>query len=129
MTTKAYVSVALAVWMTWAAFLALPANAGTAHVVAGGVFGQGGIVSPGTGNAANEATFAFYSTNQPTYAALAGADVFTAADGTNPALFYRDVGSAWSWSAGDIVVGVVETIRGTNGWANGNYTTSLRATV
>ncbi len=130
MTTKACVAVALAVWMTWAAFLALPANALPNHVVAGGVLGP---VPPGTQtgptNPANEATFAFYSTNAPAYAVLSGADVFTAADGTNPAFYFKDVGASWNWAPGDTVVVVTETVRGTNGWANVNYTSSARGTM
>jgi len=125
MTTKAYVAVALALWMTLGAFLALPATASPNHVVAGGVL----PVTAGPGNPANAATFAFYSTNQPGYAVLMGADSFVAADGTDPAFFFKDVGASWNWAAGDTAVAVVETVRGTNGWTNFNYTTSLDATL
>jgi len=129
MTTKACVAVALAVWMTWAGFLALPANAATPHVVAGGLFGPGGSPAPGPANPANEATFVFYSTTVPANTLLAGADAFNVTDGTNPAFYFKDVGSPWTWSAGESITVVGETVRGVNGWANVNYTSSWIGTL
>ena len=131
MTTKGVVAVALAVWMTGAALLGLSVSAAPNHNVGGGVFGPGGIRTAGTGNAANEATFVYYSTNQPTFAVLSGTSSFTPADGTNQTYFLMDVGGSWNWNDGDITVAIVETIRGVNGWPNTNmnYTTSMDAVM
>ncbi len=124
---KRYVAVAMAVWMIWAALAGLSAQAAPAHIIGGGLYGPGGSVLPGPTNAANAAGFVFYSTNQPTYAVLVGTDPggFTPADGTNPALWAKDVGSSWNWVDGDVAVAVAETIRGVNGWTGVNSTSSI----
>lgn len=121
-----YVAIALAVWLTSAVFLGIPASAAPQHVVGGGIRGPGGIVDPGPTNPANAAGVAFYLTNQP-FPRIIGADSFTPADGTDPALFAKDVGAVWNWTNGDSLVVVAETRRGVSGWTGVNYTTSLDA--
>ena len=120
-----HVALVLAMWLTWGAILAPSANALPNHVVAGGLFGPGGSTAPGPTNPANAAEFAMYSTDQPSYTLLVGVDSFTAADGTNPALWAEDVGSSWNWIDGDTVVSVGETVRGVGGWTGVNYTSSI----
>lgn len=127
MAKHAWIGIALAVWLIGAAFLGLSVSALPNHVVGGGVFGPGGDMSPGASNPANAATMVFYSTNQPTYPLLTGADSYTAATGTEPAIFAKDVGATWTWLPGDELVSVIETIRGVNGWSNTNYTSSIDA--
>ena len=128
---KKHVAIALAVWLTWAAFAGLWANALPNHVVGGGVFGPGDDPSPGPTNPANAAWMVFYSTNQPpaTHPLLVGADEYNVTDGTNPAIFAKDVGASWAWQDADLVVAVVETTRGMNGWGDVNYSTSIDGTL
>ena len=122
---KKYVAIALAVWMAWAGFLALPANALPNHIVAGGVYPVG---SGGT-NPANAADLWFYSTSQPTFTELTPVDSYTPADATNPAIFGKDVGASWNWNDGDTIMVLAETRRGVNGWASANQTSSLLGTL
>src|SRR3989304_993222 len=129
MAIRPYLVVALAVWLTWGAFVGLHASGLPNHVVAGGVLGPGNDMRPGPTNPANAAGIVFYSINQPTFSLLVGADTFTPATGTEPAVFAKDVGVDWNWTAGDNVFGVVETTRGTNGWTDVNYTMSLSASL
>src|SRR3990170_991289 len=122
---KKHVAIAMAVWLTWAAFLAPPANALPNHIVAGGVYPMGA----GAGNPANAANLWFYSTSQPSFAILSPADSYTPADATNPALFAKDVGASWNWNDGDTVMAVAETLRGVSGWTGVNYTASRLDTL
>ena len=122
---KKHVAIALAVWMSWAGFLALPAGALPNHVVAGGVYPTGA----GAGNPANAADLWFYSTSQPAFPTLNPADSYTPADATNPAFFGKDVGASWNWNDGDTVMVVAETRRGVSGWTSANQTASLQGTL
>lgn len=121
--TNRFVAIVVAVWMTSAAIVALLASAAPPHVVAGGLFGPG--VSSSSSNPANAAGFAFYSPSQPTYPVLVGADSFTPADDTLPALWAKDIGAAWNWIDGDEVLVVAETRRGVGGWTGTNRTSSI----
>ena len=96
------------------------ARAGVPHVVEGPV---GPSAAPGLGNPSNPASAAFYLTNKPSEPIQMQADLQDA-DGTSTATYYLEVGSGWSWAAGDNVVVVIEAIRGVNGWTGPNYTTS-----
>src|SRR2546428_562763 len=125
MARKAWIAIALVVWLIVLAFRGVSVSALPNHVVAGGVLGPGGDISPGAGNAANAAGMVFYSTSQPSYTLLTGADSYTPASGTQPALWAKDVGASWNWAAGDVMVAVVETVRGVNGWTSVNSTTSI----
>src|SRR6267143_4927252 len=127
MARKAWIAIALVVWLIVLAFRGVSVSALPNHVVAGGVLGPGGDISPGAGNPANAAGMVFYSTSQPSYSVLTGADSYTPASGTEPALFGKDVGASWTWTAGDEVLAVVETIRGVNGWTGVNSTTGIDA--
>ena len=127
MARKAWIAIALVVWLSVLAFHGVSVSALPNHVVAGGVYGPGGDVSSGPGNAANAAGMVFYSTNQPGYSVLVGADSYTPANGTVQALFGKDVGAAWNWAAGDTMVAVIETVRGVNGWNTVNSTSSIDA--
>ena len=126
MEKKSFLVVALALWLIAAALAGLSPSARALpnHVVTGGVYGPGNNVQPGPANPANPASAVYYSTTQPTYPVLVETDI-TDADGTLPASFATDVGASWSWLPGDEVVVVVETVRGVNGWAAVNYTTSV----
>ncbi len=93
---------------------------GVPHTVDGPV-GPG--VAPGPTNPANYASATFYLLNKPAETPQVQPQLI-AADGTNAAYYGWDVGSLWSWAAGDTVIVVAETVRGTNGWANVNYTAS-----
>src|SRR2546428_8677332 len=125
MTRRGWIAIALVVWMIVVALRGVSVSALPNHVVAGGVFGVGGSRSQGPANPANAAGLVFYSTNQVGYTPLTGTDSYTPADGTNPALFARDIGAQWNWVDGDEIVAVVETVRGINGWAGKNSTTSI----
>ena len=120
------VTILLVVWLAWASLLVPSTEALPNHVVAGGLFGPGGRVDPGALNPANSAGLVLYSTSQPSHSLVVGGDAFTAADGTNPAFWAADVGSPWNWMDGDIVVGVLETVRGLGGWTDVNYTASIQ---
>src|SRR3990172_3135634 len=120
------VTILLVVWLAWASLLVPSTEALPKHVVAGGLFGPGGRVDPGALNPANSAGLVLYSTSQPSHSLVVGGDAFTAADGTNPAFWAADVGSPWNWMDGDIVVGVLETVRGLGGWTDVNYTASIQ---
>src|SRR3990170_1934930 len=122
---KKHVAIALAVWMSWAGFLALPAGALPTHVVAGGVYPTGA----GAGNPANAADLWFYSTSQPAFPTLNPADSYTPADATNPACIGKDVGASGNWNDGDTVMVVAETRRGVSGWTSANQTASLQGTL
>ena len=125
MTRRGWIAIALVVWMIVVALRGVSVSALPNHVVAGGVFGVGGSVSQGPANPANAAGLVFYSTNQVGYTPLTGTDSYTPADGTNPALFARDIGAQWNWVDGDEIVAVVETVRGINGWTGKNSTTNV----
>ncbi|TLZ66630.1 MAG: hypothetical protein E6K16_01830 [Methanobacteriota archaeon] len=127
MARKAWIAIALVVWLSVLAFHGVSVSALPNHVVAGGVLGPGGDVSSGPGNAANAAGMVFYSTSQPSYTVLVGADSYTPATGTVPALFGKDVGATWNWADGDVMVAVIETVRGVNGWNAVNSTSSIDA--
>ena len=49
---------------------------------------------------------------------------YTASDGIDSAYFDADVGSSWPVFDGNTAIAVIETVRGVNGWAATNYTTS-----
>jgi len=127
MMRKAWMAIALVVWLMVLTFNGIAVSALPNHVVAGGVFGPGGDMSSGPANPANAAGMVFYSTSQPSYSVLTGADSYTPASGTEPALFGKDVGATWNWAAGDEMVAVIETTRGVNGWNSANSTTSIDA--
>src|SRR5437773_335571 len=127
MVRKAWKAIALVVWLLVLTFGGIAVSALPNHVVSGGVFGPGGDMSSGAANPANAAGMVFYSTTQPSYSVLTGADSYTPASGTEPALFGKDVGASWTWTAGDELVAVVETVRGVNGWAGVNSTTGIDA--
>jgi hypothetical protein len=124
MEIKRCLAVSLAMWLVFAALVGTTVNALPNHVVAGGVFGPGNDKSPGPANPANAVGMVFYSTNQPLYTLITGPDSFTPADGTDPAVFARDVGNIWDWLDGDEMVTVYETTQGVGLWTGGNYTTS-----
>lgn len=96
------------------------ARAGVPHVVEGPV---GPSAAPGLGNPSNPASATFYLTNKPAEPIQMQPDLQDA-DGTSTATYYLEVGSGWSWAAGDNVVVVIESVRGVNGWTGANYTTS-----
>ena len=132
---KKLVAIALAVWLTWASFVALTATALPDKTVAGGVLGPGGNpFDASNNNPANYGTVAFYLQSNPARPVLQGADSYNRATGTEPANFARNVGtsgSGWDWVAGDTVIAVIETTRGVNGWpaTSTNYTTSIDAVM
>jgi len=125
MEKKACVTIAITIWLVCVTFLGFIVKALPNHVVAGGVFGPGGDKSPGVTNPANAVDMVFYSTSQPSYPIIVGPDSFTPADGTDPAIYARDVGNIWDWLDGDEMVAVFETLRGVGGWTGVNHTTSL----
>ncbi len=127
MVRKAWIAIAMVVWLMVLTFHGIAVSALPNHVVAGGVFGPGGDVSTGATNPANAAGMVFYSTNQPSHSVLTGADTYSPADGTGPAVFGEDVGAFWNWAVGDEMVAVIETTRGVNGWNTVNSTTSIDA--
>jgi hypothetical protein len=129
MKMKKCIVASMAMWLVFAAFVGMTAKGLPNHVVAGGILGPGGDVSPGPANPANAADMVFYSTNEPSYTLIVGPDSFTQADGTDPALFASDVGNIWDWVDNDEMVSVFETIRGVGGWTGVNYTTSLFANL
>src|SRR3989454_1072857 len=96
------------------------ARAGVPHVVEGPV---GPSAAPGLGNPSNPASATFYLTNKPAEPIQMQPDLQDA-DGTSTATYYLEVGSGWSWAAGDNVVVVTERVRGVNGRTGANYTTS-----
>src|SRR2546428_5649481 len=96
------------------------ARAGVPHVVEGPV---GPSAAPGLGNPSNPASAAFYLTNKPSEPIQMQADLQDA-DGTSTATYYLEVGSGWSWAAGDNVVVVIESIRGANGRTGPTHTPS-----
>ena len=96
------------------------ARAGVPHVVEGPV---GPSAAPGLGNPSNPASATFYLTNKPAEPIQMQPDLQDA-DGTSTATYYLEVGSGWSWAAGDNVVVVIESVRGVNGWTGANNTTS-----
>src|SRR3989442_14217763 len=124
MTRRGWIAIALVVWMIVVALRGVSVSALPNHVVAGGVFGVGRNVSQGPANPANAAGLVFYSTKQGGYTPLTGTGSYTPADGTNPALFARDIGAQWNWGDGDEIVAGVETGRGVNGWAGEKSTAS-----
>jgi hypothetical protein len=123
------IMVSMAIWLVSAAFVGMTVKALPNHVVAGGILGPGNDISPGPTNPANAADMVFYSTNEPSYTMIIGPDSFTEADGTDPALYARDVGNIWDWADGDEMVTVFETRRGVGGWTGVNHTTSLTSTL
>src|SRR2546428_8246528 len=125
MTRRGWIAIALVVWVIVVALRGVSVSALPNHVVAGGVFGVGGSVSQGPANPASAAGLVVYSTNEVGSTPLTGTDSYTPADGTNPALFARDIGAQWNWVDGDEIVAVVETVRGMNGWTGKNSTTSI----
>ncbi len=129
MKMKNCITVLVAMCLVSAAFVGMTAKAMPNHVVAGGILGPGGDISPGPANPANAADMVFYSTNQPAYTLIVGPDSFTQADGTDPALFASDVGNIWDWLDSDEMVTVFETIQGVGGWTGVNHTTSLFTTL
>jgi hypothetical protein len=129
MKMKKYIMVSIAMCLVFTAFGGMTANAMPNHIVAGGILGPGGDISPGPANPANAADMVFYSTNEPSYTLIVGPDSFTPADGTDPALFARDVGNIWDWADGDEMVTVFETRQGVGGWTGVNHTTSLSTTL
>jgi hypothetical protein len=129
MKMKKCIVASMAMWLVFAAFVGITAKALPNHVVAGGILGPGGDISPGPANPANAADMVFYSTNEPSYTLIVGPDSFTQADGTDPALFASDVGNIWDWADSDEMVTVFETIQGVGGWTGVNHTTSLTSTL
>jgi len=129
MEIKRYLAVWLAMWLVFAAFVGMTATALPNHIVAGGVMGPGGDKSAGAANPANAAGMVFYSTSKPSYTLINGADEFTQADGTDPAIFAVDVGVVWDWLDGDNMTTVYETTSGVAGWSGANHTTSLNSTL
>ena len=109
MEIKRCLAIWLAMWLVIAAFVGMTASALPNHIVAGGVFGPGGDKSAAATNPANSAGMVFYSTSQPSYTLINGADSFTPADGIDPAIFGVDVGVSWDWLDGDEMVTVFET--------------------
>jgi len=102
-----------------AAFVVAPrAQAGTAHQL----WGEVGILDSSATYESNAATASLFLMDDGLAETVIV--VLTPANATDIANFIDDPGSLWNWSAGNTSLAVIETVRGVNGWASTNWTTS-----